>query len=862
MVFKLIQENADYNFLLDGQTIMIDDYLEVRPEKEELLRNLISQNRITIGPWYVVPDTLIPSGESLIKNLQIGARAMKQYNGRNPVGYCPDSFGIISQMPQLFASFGYTYMHFTRGLRTADKGFHAELSYSSPDGSALLALYDYYSSGFQLSFETPWKNMFLQKVNAEDIYENISKSLIGDKLKGTYQAKNRLYIVGIDHAEPKTDLIEIVDNLNNLLPDINFVMSTQERFFTELEEEACSSFELYDIRGEQRGPYDEHFILSDVLTTRMDLKMLNRKTENTLERYASPIKAFNDKLIPTLDFDFDTGGLIDLAWKELVANHAHDSICACSVDETLDDIMVRVRGAFEIASDVTDIELRKLASNIKVNEISPACILVYNPLPYSVDYSINEIVKVPYNLDGTQFVVCDAEGNVIENSKGEFVMKKRLDIESEKTTDAATMQNEAVILLENSGARDVYTFIRIHLNAKDLPACGYRCYYLKESPATNIKTSLKYDIKSAENPLIKIAFNINGSFNLTDKKSGAIYINQNLFFDDQDLGDTYSFSPGANNYSTENLVADITVGEANADFVEYIVKHSCITKDNENIINLASFIRLSANSDIVQIKTTVLNNAYNHRLRVCFEAPTISDSSFSDTAFDLPERPIYEIADRNEKSMLTYPMRNLMYTGNADCGLVLLSASSHQYECYKDESTKTTYSYLTLLRSVESVYKMVTLTKDESEYGVGTRWWSDKAKMLGESTYEYAIKPMSGNICKQEAFRISEKYHYRPVVISEYAGGSLNYEHSFCEVANCVLSSVETITLNDDRSALCLRVFNVSDADLDCSIKLSSPIQEAFTTDLKMSKTSTLKVDGNTILFKFEHNKIQNIIVV
>ena len=94
------------HFLLDGQLAVVDDHLAVRPGDEDRLRRLNTTGRIAVGPWYTLPDEFLVSGETLIRDLQLGFETAAPLGGAMEVGYLPDMFGHIAQMPQLLRLFG------------------------------------------------------------------------------------------------------------------------------------------------------------------------------------------------------------------------------------------------------------------------------------------------------------------------------------------------------------------------------------------------------------------------------------------------------------------------------------------------------------------------------------------------------------------------------------------------------------------------------------------------------------------------------------------------------------------------------------------------------------------------------------
>ena len=130
-------EPAYKHFHLDGQTIVLEDYLEIRPEQEPRLRRAIESGRILIGPWYVMPDEFLVSGESLIRNLTRGHQISRQFGGPMPVGYLPDLFGHVAQMPQIWRQFGLDNTILWRGFG----GKNAEYWWQAPDGSRVLMMH-------------------------------------------------------------------------------------------------------------------------------------------------------------------------------------------------------------------------------------------------------------------------------------------------------------------------------------------------------------------------------------------------------------------------------------------------------------------------------------------------------------------------------------------------------------------------------------------------------------------------------------------------------------------------------------------------------------------------------------------------
>lgn len=118
-LFDILERDPDYHsFHLDSQTVPIQDYLEIRPERRELLARMVRERRLYVGPWFCLPDENCVGGEAIIRNLQLGHRMAREMGHVSKTGYSPFSWGQISQMPQIYKGFGIEFAAFYRGINT------------------------------------------------------------------------------------------------------------------------------------------------------------------------------------------------------------------------------------------------------------------------------------------------------------------------------------------------------------------------------------------------------------------------------------------------------------------------------------------------------------------------------------------------------------------------------------------------------------------------------------------------------------------------------------------------------------------------------------------------------------------------
>ena len=157
-LLDLLDRDPAYRyFTFDGQTIVLEDYLEVRPQQEETLRRYVQEGQLLIGPWHVLPDEFLVSSEATIRNLMLGEKVAQRFGPKMPIGYIPDPFGHISQLPQILRGFDLDVAVFWRGVGQAPNEFR----WAAPDGSEILVIYLNKNSIIHIMEETQ-KNYLIQ----------------------------------------------------------------------------------------------------------------------------------------------------------------------------------------------------------------------------------------------------------------------------------------------------------------------------------------------------------------------------------------------------------------------------------------------------------------------------------------------------------------------------------------------------------------------------------------------------------------------------------------------------------------------------------------------------------------------------
>src|SRR6267143_5289784 len=195
-LFERLEADAGFrSFLLDGQTVLLEDYLRARPEREADVRGLVKTGRLQVGPWYVLADELIPSGESLVRNLLLGAADAERLGGRLDVLYSPDAFGHPASWPTLAREFGMRYGVVWRGLGGEPQQDRDFFRWRGTDAKDIL-LWHLPPAGYEIGAALPGSGARLP-----DIWTQVRATLV-ERAAG----KHIPLFIGADHHAPHPTL--------------------------------------------------------------------------------------------------------------------------------------------------------------------------------------------------------------------------------------------------------------------------------------------------------------------------------------------------------------------------------------------------------------------------------------------------------------------------------------------------------------------------------------------------------------------------------------------------------------------------------------------------------------------------------
>jgi len=416
------------HFMLDGQTIVLDDYLEVQPEQEQRLKKYIQSGRIQIGPWYLQPDEFLVSGEALIRNLQMGLQRAAEFGTPMRIGYVPDCFGHIAQLPQILQGFGIDNAVFWRGV--GSEAHKSEFYWTAPDGSRVLVIH--------LAAPIGYSNARVMPLVPAEFATRVE--LLTAQILSKATTNTLLFMNGSDHLEPQDGLPATIAAANALLAHIrpehekmlmdlghtsqenharhfdgiHVRIGTLSHYIDAMRQHnnghrpapqaetssTPSTSSLQTLSGEMRSSQYAH-LLPAVLSARTWIKQQNTLTEHLLENWVEPLTAWAWKLGAPYP-----AGMVKLAWKYLLQNHPHDSICGCSIDQVHRENAVRFAQSQQVAEGVIAQSLQAIAAAVDTRApISaarvghrPVPVVVFNPAPGSRTEIVRVVVQSSASL--------------------------------------------------------------------------------------------------------------------------------------------------------------------------------------------------------------------------------------------------------------------------------------------------------------------------------------------------------------------------------------------------------------------------------------------------------------------------------
>ncbi|MCS7230410.1 MAG: glycosyl hydrolase-related protein [Candidatus Kryptonium sp.] len=832
-LFELFEKDPDFkHFMTDGQMQMVMDYLEVKPQNFEKIRNLVNSGRLSIGPWYIQIDQFLPSGESHVRNLTIGFKMAKIFGEPMKIGYIPDQFGHISQMPQILNGFDIDTAVIYRGFGGEPGQEFSEYVWRAPDGSQVLMIHlpkDGYSFGY---FAIDSEEMILKRF--ERLKEEIDKRA---------QTSHRLILNGGDHHWPDYQITKALKILKSTYPNYEFIHSTLENYINCVKSEIKNQ-KLPEWVGETRFGLKHAFaVIGGTASSRIYIKQENYNAQIKLEKILEPLNA-----IAFLLKNKNRTELINLAWLYCLQNQDHDTINGTAVDRVYKEAIVRYLKideifkslSFQISNDLFTYDSRFYGDDTHI--------FVFNFLPFGVsklakcevEFHLQDVI-VGLNPDVKPTTKSQVvSGFKIINSNGGEIKYQILNRAEKYSIVWGYHEYPHQILVDS---------FDILLDVENLPSLGWEKFNIVKTNSfpkyeTNLKVGFIENTYFIENEFLRVDISENGSLKITDKINLIEFENLNIFEESGDVGDEYNYCFPDNDevyYSTDFKpeIAIVESGPLRAGIqVRYLVlipeQTFSYGRSSEKVeMEIVSNIYLEHNSRRVDIKTKVNNKAKNHRIRVLFITGLNTNISYADSQFCIVKR-VHRKYNWDEypyeKPLNLEVLQRFVCIQDENKGIAIFTRGLHEYELSLDKPGQIA---ITLLRGVGQLSESNLKTRPGGDAG-----WKNEtpdAQCLGIYEFEYSIFLYRSNDFKSVNTQ-AEIYHSpnftvkRKNLIQNLSKFSmLNIDGD-----NIVLSALKT---SEDGRGIILRLYNPTNNESIAKLKLNFDYKE-----LSLAKLSEIKV--------------------
>ena len=682
-----LHSDPDTKFLLDGQTILLEDYLRVRREREPEVGELVRSGRLQVGPWYILADELVPSGESMIRNLLAGLADAGRLGGRADVLYSPDAFGHPAVWPTLAAEFGIRYGVIWRGLG-GEPGQERDLyRWRGPDGQEVL-LYHLPPDGYEVGAGLP--------ADAESLPTAWSR--VRAILVARASTRHIAIFVGADHHSAHPALGRLRSLLQQVEPTSEFRISRLEDFFALASGEAMT---LPIVCGELRWSYGYTWTLQGVHATRAPLKRRHGVTELALGRVAEPLAALAQAIRGG-----DRRPLLHHAWRMLLQSQFHDSIAGTISDAVARRVELRLNDARNLASEIARASLDELVGNVpdraraRPDSTAPGLVL-WNPVPrrrrgiavVDLSWFRRDVLvgppgdRVPRaGVGHLPFYLLGPQGEVAVQSLGQRGGQERLDAP------------------HHYPDQDEVDWTRVAFRTPEVGGLGLGVLKVGQHISTPPRGTAWQKGRALGNELLEVTIAPNGSLRLLDRRNGERFRDLFMLESGGDAGDSYTYCPPARDRARRAQgrvpVRQLTAGPLVAALETHWRMPAGHGMRGEAIgfVGIRLIVTIYAGCPSVRCTLEIDNRASDHRLRLRTSTGWPGGSAVAGTAFGSIARPGVTVGGRTyprETPVATAPAHRYVSRASGARGLALFAPGFFEYELDPQGNL-----IVTLLRSI------------------------------------------------------------------------------------------------------------------------------------------------------------------
>lgn len=831
-LLELLEKDEGYRFHMDAQTIVLEDYLDIRPHQREKIETFVREGRLLIGPWYVQNDFHLCSGEATVRNLLIGKQIAQDFGKCTMVGYAADQFGLCSQLPQMMVRFGLDSCIFGRGFSRGETQFY----WQSEDGSRLLCewMHEWYNNAQRFS-DDPETALALARMRGE------SCARMG-------KTGDALLMNGVDHLEAQENLTEVLGKVKPLLaPDEAMFQDTMPEYIERLKKTIDErDLKLNTYTGEFRD-LGQIKVLTGTLAARVYLKQYNARLQALLERKFEPLYA-TAAALGVCDYPHDYA---EYMWKTLIQNHPHDSICGCSVDPVHAHMMDRF---VRVDENVTDLIARgstAMMEHLDRTGLDDRQYLIMNTNNTPLEYNgvMEAVVCIPADEDTGAFSLTDRNGHEVP-------------FEVVRLEKGVVIRMLSAINLPGTKVVNRY-IVRYRIK---LAGMSYRVLTLTPEPGTlTVEPMRRKSAFRMENEYLKVRINRNGTVDLTDKKTGVTHAGMLLLEDRVDIGDAYRYMPKAGDTPLTSNDARARVGIVEDTPLmqsrSILLRLKLDRDESEGYVDVDFLLTLGKGDRTLGVYIRLDNQCKRHRLRVLMPTGIASEINYAGQPYDVVLRDRVSQYPDDE----THPNTEFVGLDGDGHGFAVLNSGLYEYEHMMHPITGEPGTLaMTLLRAVDR------FTGGGAVGGMGEFNFTPEGECPGEQKYRLALYPYEGDHVKATVAAKAAQFMCLPYATVQcvdrhkflggrpfvQAPGMTDFFYRPLENADVVLPHEHKLFALEDASAamvltackathnrdggLILRLYNTTSESVDFAIKLFRAPRSVCEVDLAENVTADL----------------------
>lgn len=853
-LIDVLEKKPDYRFITDGQYALVDDYLAARPEMRERVKKVVSNGQLLVGPWYTQPLENIVGGEALVRNLQYGVKKSEELGRAMRFSYEIDEFGHTSQLPQILAGFD---IHASMAWRGHPKNQKSVYEWISPDGTSAHMFNSRSGYGFATTLPN-CEDDFDEVIDGVTFHRRgIKKRVEALREYSLYNAEtgHMFWLNGIDHSWAQEDLLEVVEKIRALFPDIEVKQSTPEEFAADV----LADYEAMGKKPEQvKG--ELIYTFEDILESTNSLHPRQKK------RHWQSEKHLVDRFEPLAAASWLLGAKypqwsLDRAWKYVLENHAHDSLGCCSVDEVFEQVMSRYGASISLCEQEEENALRYIMS---CSSADPA-VFVFNLSSYEISGAKRITLDIPAGFCDGFFELYTPDGKKVEKAiiSKELVGDVRYNPRRGHPTWGKRWKVDAILDLPTVSAAG---WLKLSFKkTKDEERVDNRRYYHMEASPY-----------SMENEHLSVCIDNGGRLSVKDKNNSEASFKGGLVFEDTGECDSiyvhcependrrviYSGAP-----KSIACLFDTPLGAAYEICTQMSIPDglSADKKKRSEIckpLTVRTVVSLMKGDRKVGLKFHIENQSRYHRLRVLFPTCLENAVSAGGQAFDHCEREISVPFDPElprEQDYPTKPFIDYCCVSSDGKGLGIAAKGIYEYECIDDGAKSLA---LTLLRCNEDI--------DTKTFAITPEYKCHEAQNLTDIDFETALIPYDGN----KANLLKEVSDFIAPTVIEFnrqtedsvMPGYVRPEPILPDSGSAFRLSGDGVTVTCfkramDRDTVIVRLLNNSDSTSDVSFELTVPnvnVSAVYEVTLEEKRVKKLS-DNASVKFGLAPHKLMTL---